>query len=108
MHYAACGGQEHFLSFAGPDDTLIGFLRLRLSAAARVRELHVYGPMLPIGSRKEGWQHRGFGEKLVEEAEAMAREAGYRRLEITSGIGARGYYRRLGYGLSGPYMTKDL
>ena len=108
MHYAACGGQEHFLSFAGPDDTLIGFLRLRLSAAARVRELHVYGPMLPIGSRKEGWQHRGFGEKLVEEAEAMAREAGYRRLEITSGIGARGYYRRLGYDLSGPYMAKDL
>ncbi len=108
MHYAACGAEEHFLSFAGPDDTLIGFLRLRLGAAARVRELHVYGPMLPIGSRKEGWQHRGFGEKLVEEAEAKAREAGYRRLEITSGIGARGYYRRLGYGLSGPYMTKDL
>ena len=51
---------------------------------------------------------RSFGEKLVEEAEAKAREAGYRRLEITSGIGARGYYRRLGYGLSGPYMTKDL
>jgi len=108
MHYAACGAEEHFLSFAGPDDTLIGFLRLRLGAAARVRELHVYGPMLPIGSRKEGWQHRGFGEKLVEEAEAKAREAGYRRLEITSGIGARGYYRRLGYGPSGPYMAKDL
>ena len=108
MHYAACGAEEHFLSFAGPDDTLIGFLRLRLGAAARVRELHVYGPMLPIGSRKEGWQHRGFGERLVEEAEAMAREAGYRRLEITSGIGARGYYRRLGYDLSGPYMAKDL
>ena len=108
MHYAACGAEEHFLSFAGPDDTLIGFLRLRLGAAARVRELHVYGPMLPIGSRKEGWQHRGFGEKLVEEAEAMARKAGYRRLEITSGIGARGYYRRLGYHLTGPYMAKDL
>ena len=108
MHYNACGGEEHFLSFTGPDDTLIGFVRLRLGAAARVRELHVYGPMLPIGSRKEGWQHRGFGERLVEEAEAMAREAGYRRLEITSGIGARGYYRRLGYDLSGPYMAKDL
>ncbi|MGV8128157.1 MAG: tRNA uridine(34) 5-carboxymethylaminomethyl modification radical SAM/GNAT enzyme Elp3 [Methanothrix sp.] len=108
MHYDACGADEHFLSFTGPDDTLIGFLRLRLGAAARVRELHVYGPMLPIGSRKEGWQHRGFGERLVEGAEAMAREAGYRRLEITSGIGARGYYRRLGYDLSGPYMAKDL
>ena len=108
MHYTACGAEEHFLSFTGPDDALIGFLRLRLSAQARVRELHVYGPMLPIGSRKDGWQHRGFGERLVEEAEALAREAGYSRLEITSGIGARGYYRRLGYDLSSPYMTKGL
>jgi len=106
--YQACGAEEHFLSFAGPDDTLIGFLRLRLGAAARVRELHVYGPMLPIGSRKEGWQHRGFGERLVEEAEAMASEAGYRRLEITSGIGARGYYRRRGYELEEPYMVKKV
>jgi len=108
QHYAACGAEEHFLSFVGQDETLIGFLRLRLSARARVRELHVYGPMLPIGSRKEGWQHRGFGESLVEEAERLAEEAGYSSLEITSGIGARGYYRRLGYDLLGPYMVKPL
>jgi elongator complex protein 3 len=64
--------------------------------------------MLPIGSRKDGWQHRGYGERLVEEAEALARDAGYSHLEITSGIGARGYYRRLGYNLCGPYMVKQL
>ncbi len=29
-------------------------------------------------------------------------------LEITSGIGARGYYRRLGYDLAEPYMVKKL
>jgi len=108
QHHIACGAEEHFVSFTAPDDTLIGFLRLRLSAQARVRELHVYGPMLPIGSRKEGWQHRGFGERLLEEAERLAGEAGYSRLEITSGIGARGYYRRLGYDLLGPYMVKRL
>ncbi len=106
--YEACGGMEHFLSFEGDDGTLVGFLRLRLSERARVRELHIYGPMLPIGSRKDGWQHRGFGEKLVERAEELAREAGYGCLEITSGIGARGYYRRLGYDLLGPYMAKLL
>ncbi|MCU0637388.1 MAG: GNAT family N-acetyltransferase [Methanothrix sp.] len=106
--YKACGGMEHFLSFEGEDGTLVGFLRLRLSERARVRELHIYGPMLPIGSRKDGWQHRGFGEKLVERAEELAREAGYGCLEITSGIGARGYYRRLGYDLIGPYMAKRL
>ena len=108
QHYPACGAEEHFLSFASQDETLIGFLRLRLSEKARVRELHVYGPMLPIGSRKDGWQHRGFGERLVEEAERLAGEAGYSSLEITSGIGARGYYRRLGYTLWGHYMAKSL
>jgi elongator complex protein 3 len=106
--YQAAGAEEHFLSFEGQDGTLVGFLRLRLSEQARVRELHVYGPMLPIGSRAEGWQHRGFGERLVQSAEELARDAGYTSLQITSGIGARGYYRRLGYGLVGPYMEKRL
>ena len=106
--YEACGAKEHFISFLGQDESLVGFLRLRLSAQARVRELHVYGPMLPIGSRKDGWQHRGYGERLVGEAEVLAREAGYSCLEVTSGIGARGYYRRLGYDLHGPYMVKQL
>lgn len=106
--YEACGGAEHFLSFQAEDDTLVGFLRLRLSARARVRELHVYGPMLPIGSRGAGWQHRGYGERLLHAAEALAKEAGYGSLEITSGIGARGYYRRLGYDLCGPYMARPL
>ena len=106
--YRAAGAEEHFLSFEGQDGTLVGFLRLRLSELARVRELHVYGPMLPIGSRAEGWQHRGFGERLVQSAEELARDAGYTSLQITSGIGARGYYRRLGYGLAGPYMAKGL
>ena len=106
--YEACKGEEHFLSFEGEDDTLVGFLRLRLSSRARVRELHVYGPLVPIGTRKEGWQHRGYGARLLEAAEALAAEKGYKSLEITSGIGARGYYRRLGYDLKAPYMIKIL
>ena len=106
--YEACGGEEHFLSFEAEDDTLVGFLRLRLGSSARVRELHVYGPLVPIGTRKDGWQHRGYGTRLVEAAEALAAEKGYESLEITSGIGARGYYRRLGYDLKTPYMVKIL
>ena len=58
--------------------------------------------------KKDGWQHRGYGAKLLEAAEVEALEKGYERLEITSGIGARGYYRRLGYDLSGHYMAKIL
>jgi len=106
--YQAAGGEEHFLSYEAEDGTLVGFLRLRLSAEARVRELHIYGPMLPIGSRAEGWQHRGYGERLVTAAEGLAADAGYSRLHVTSGIGARGYYRRLGYELFGPYMVKAI
>ncbi len=106
--YQAAGAAEHFLSFEGRDGTLVGFLRLRLSAEARVRELHVYGPMLPIGSRMEGWQHRGYGEKLIAAAEDLAALEGYGLLQITSGIGARGYYRRFGYEQKGPYMAKKV
>lgn len=118
--YRVCGGEEHFLSFEGQDDTLVGFLRLRLMGGdggwdedggesnARVRELHVYGPMVPLGTRKYGWQHKGYGARLVEAAEAIAFDEGYNLLEVTSGIGARGYYERLGYDLRGHYMAKDL
>lgn len=110
--YEACGAEEHFLSFEDEEETLIGFLRLRLgqgsTRAARVRELHVYGPLVPLGTRKDGWQHRGYGTSLVEAAEELARDRGYETLEITSGIGARGYYRKLGYELKGPYMAKSL
>ncbi len=106
--YDACGAEEHFFSFEDEGGTMIGFLRLRLGKAARVRELHVYGPLVPLGTRKEGWQHRGYGARLMEAAEELAREKGYEALEITSGIGARGYYRRLGYDLKGPYMARSL
>jgi elongator complex protein 3 len=107
LSYRACGGEERFLSFEGEDGTLAGFLRLRLSEKARVRELHVYGPMVPLG-KKGGWQHRGFGSKLLAEAEKIAQGRGYDSIEVTSGIGARPYYRRHGYELLEPYMIKRL
>lgn len=107
LSYRACGGEERFLSYEGEDGTLAGFLRLRLSEKARVRELHVYGPMTPLG-KKGRWQHRGFGSKLLAEAEKIAQDRGYDSLEVTSGIGARPYYRRHGYELLEPYMIKRL
>ncbi|MFB3765288.1 MAG: tRNA uridine(34) 5-carboxymethylaminomethyl modification radical SAM/GNAT enzyme Elp3 [Methanotrichaceae archaeon] len=106
--YEACGAKEYFLSFEGDDDSLVGFLRLRLGAIARVRELHIYGPLVPIGTRKDGWQHKGYGSRLVQTAENIAMDNGYQSIEITSGIGARGYYRRMGYDLLEPYMVKRL
>ena len=106
--YKACGGEEHFFSYENSEDMIVGFLRLRLGGTPRIRDLHVYGPLVPLGTRRKGWQHRGFGANLVEEAEDIARAKGFKNIEITSGIGARMYYRKLGYVLKEPYMVKAL
>ena len=46
---------------------------------------------------------------LMEEAEKIARdEHGARKLSVISGVGTRNYYRKLGYELDGPYMSKML
>lgn len=105
--YEACGSTEHFISFETVDDTLVAFLRLRLGREARIRELHVYGPLVPLG-KKGGWQHRGIGSALLERAEELAKDAGYEKIYVTSGIGVRGYYASSGYRLNEPYMEKDL
>jgi elongator complex protein 3 len=76
--------------------------------AALVRELHVYGSEVAIGGDGD-WQHQGYGRKLIEHAEALARDAGYRKIAVISGIGAREYYRnKLGYHQDGPYVSKRL
>jgi elongator complex protein 3 len=118
MKYEACAGMEHFIS-AVSDDSLIGFARLRippmvyrpeLDGAALLRELHVYGSLVPVGVDAETaeWQHRNYGRALIARAEEIARDTGLRRLAIMSGIGVRPYYRKLGYERSGPYMVKDV
>jgi elongator complex protein 3 len=121
--YEAAGGTEHFLSFEDPTaDLLVGFCRLRypgdtvrreLENAALVRELHVYGNQAGVGSAAgdgDGdWQHRGYGRRLIERAEEMARADGFDKLGVISGVGVRRYYRdKLGYRQDGPYVSKRL
>ncbi|MFB6094983.1 MAG: tRNA uridine(34) 5-carboxymethylaminomethyl modification radical SAM/GNAT enzyme Elp3, partial [Halodesulfurarchaeum sp.] len=105
--YEAAGGTEHFLSFEDrKKDLLVGFARLRfpsdphrreLADAALLRELHVYGSEVGIGAAGNGegstFQHEGFGRRLMERAEALAGDAGFRKLSVIAGIGAREYYR---------------
>lgn len=99
----------------------VGLLRLRKCDAATyrpelqgrcsiVRELHVYGSVVPIHSRDpRKFQHQGFGTLLMEEAERIARdEHGSTKLAVISGVGTRHYYRKLGYELDGPYMSRAL
>ncbi len=120
--YSACGGTEHFISFEDRrNNILIGFLRLRfpdsphraeLVNAALVRELVVYGRMVPLGvesSPREGqWQHRGYGRELLAAAEDTASGHGFSKIAVTSGIGVREYYRTRGYAREGAYMMKYL
>lgn len=120
LAYAASGGKENFISFETDGDSglLAGFVRLRLvprSECALVRELHVYGPEVPLGAGAAGGrhagaavQHSGIGSKLLEEAEAVASREGKERMLVLSGVGAREYYRKRGYSLRGPYMSKLL
>ncbi len=45
----------------------------------------------------------------MEEAERVAlEEHGSSKIAVISGVGTRNYYRKLGYELEGPYMSKML
>ena len=120
--YYANGGWETFISYEDPrQDILIGLLRLRKCAGSTfrpelkggcsiVRELHVYGSVVPIHFRDPNkFQHQGYGTLLMEEAARIAKEEhGSKKLAIIAGVGTRNYYRKLGYELDGPYMSKML
>lgn len=122
--YYANGGWETFLSYEDPDkDILIGLLRLRKCAVGTtfrgelkgggcsiVRELHVYGSVVPVREKNpRNFQHQGYGGLLMEEGERIAREEhGSVKLSVISGVGTRGYYGKLGYVLDGVYMSKYL
>lgn len=120
--YTANGSWETFLAYEDPrQDILIGLLRLRKLGKAvirpelqgqcsMVRELHVYGSVVPLHSRDPSkFQHQGYGTLLMEEAERIAREEHHStKIAVISGVGTRHYYRKLGYELEGVYMVKKL
>jgi len=111
LDYETHGGREIFLSYEDDNETLFGLLRLRItSSMAFIRELHVFGPEVPLGQRAEQTaQHHGLGERLLVEAEELAREEFHsEKICILSGVGARNYYRPFGYKLEGAYMAKRL
>jgi elongator complex protein 3 len=103
-------------------DVLIGYLRLRVPSeeahrseikAARcsiVRELHVYGALVPVGKRlADAWQHKGYGSVLLANAERISREDyDLKKVLVMSALGTKQYYRRFGYECDGVYMSKVL
>ena len=107
--YEASNGKEIFLSFENKNKTrLYSLLRLRIDKdKATVREVHVYGQAASISKRDSKTQHKGLGQKMIKEAEKMAKKNKIKELKIISGIGARDYYRtKLNYKLKDGYMVK--
>ncbi len=121
--YEASEGQELFISAEDPENNvLLGYLRMRIPSekahraeitaipSAIVRELHVYGQLVPVGKHSESaWQHKGYGSELLKEAERLATEQfGLKKLLVISALGTRRYYMRFGYERDGVYVSKRL
>ncbi|GAI79801.1 unnamed protein product, partial [marine sediment metagenome] len=124
IDYEASGGREVFLSFEDDNETLFSLLRMRIQSKpipalsqkldgnlALIRELHVFGPEVPLSQQKpEAAQHKGLGKALLHEAERIAAdEFQAPQMVVLSGTGAREYYRtEFGYSSLGAYMIKKL
>jgi len=111
---------EHFLSYE-TEKNIAGFLRLslphadadlplpELAGGAMIREVHVYGPAVPIGESSNGEaQHIGIGSRLIAKAMEISLAAGYKQIAVISAIGTRTYYERHGFQMDGHYMTATL
>src|SRR3989338_4952590 len=119
--YNSSSGEEIFLSYEDvSQDILVGFIRLRIpykpfrpeitNKSAGIREIHVYGNIVPIGKKSEkDAQHHGYGTKLMQEAERIAKEEyDINKILVTSGIGAKAYFYKLGYQKDSVYVSKVL
>ena len=122
MVYHPDGAEEHFLSFVTPEDQIAGFLRLslpgadspatglaELNGAAIIREVHIYGQSLAVGTEQSGAaQHTGLGTRLLAEAGNLARAKGYRRMAVIAAVGTRYYYLERGFERGELYLVNML
>lgn len=131
--YEASNSVEYFIGAESKDENddrvLHGFVRLRipnqrekwikeLDNCALIREVHVYGKLYPTFYRKTNYvnannnktyqQHKGLGRRMIKHAEEIAIESGFKKISITSGVGARKYYEKLGYRIKGYYMIREI
>lgn len=100
IEYKTATTTEHFVQFVTPENKILGFLRLSLpqnSDTAMIREVHVYGKVANIGQAATNAQHLGLGTKLINRATNIAKEKGYKNLNVISAIGTRKYYESRGF-----------
>jgi elongator complex protein 3 len=119
---------EIFISFEDILWYLYGFVRLLLPEqdkviewewlwknTAMIRELHVYGNVVMLQWKDEiiqqsddKFQHKWFWKQLMEVAEHISGNTGYKKLSVIAGVGVREYYKKLWYNLQGTYMVKNI
>ena len=75
----------------------IGFCRLRidpnpgsgkikeLEGCALIREVHVYGQSVNVGSTGKSGQHNGYGQLLVKTAEEISKQHNFNKVAVISG-----------------------
>lgn len=128
--YKASGGTEYFISYevepcikhtSNSPTFILGFIRLRINTdtdcwaykvfptlrnTALIRELHVYGQVVPVNLNVDSndspilaTQHTGLGRRMVADAEQIAKNHDCRKIAVISGVGVRNFYRKIGYEL---------
>lgn len=124
IKYQTAISTEYFISYITKyEDQICAFLRLsipkksvsknnyinELRDSSIIREVHVYGNVVNIGDSSDGKsQHLGLGRKLIEKAEEISIDNGYRRINVISAIGTRKYYEKRGFKQNELYMKKVL
>ena len=130
--YHPADAEEHFINFSTKDDQLAGYLRLslpkenpqgvrsrnrsalyqtipELKGAALIREVHIYGQSLEVGSDQAGAaQHSGLGTTLLQKADEIASSKGFSKIAVIAAIGTSLYYEKRGFHTEKLYMTKSI
>jgi elongator complex protein 3 len=100
--------REFFIEYVTKEDEIAGFLRLSLPVekpflkeiqdCAMIREVHVYGQSVRIGTKRKGRaQHIGLGKNLMKEAEEISKNNDFNKISVISSIGTREYYEKNGF-----------
>ena len=80
-----------------------------LRGCALIREVHIYGQSLPVGTEQSGAaQHIGLGSRLIEEACGIASSLGFERIAVIAAIGTRRYYESRGFYRGEYYLLRNL
>jgi elongator complex protein 3 len=122
LTYESTVSTEYFISFNTPDGWMAGMCRVSIPKPGSpyvgvpetfgtpvIRALNVFGPALNLGSKNESKaQHAGLGTRMLEEAQRLARSAGFTRIAMNSAIGVRTYYLERGFNRSETVLLKDL